>query len=265
MNRVVMKLSTCIALLLLISLLSQPVFAGKLDDFEQDMTEEKKEEEKTPPRHYDDDYDDCGFWACIFRAFFRGVFRGSSHDDNRDDHRHLRQERRRSDYEFSLPRNHVLFPSFRFDGGYQNVESDVRAFDARVELGYSFLAGQGRLTYYNEEDPSDELWLGYLHGLLRLPLGDHIELGAGVGAAILDGENRNGGFSMTSPILIYPTNSVGVEFRPTWSWINENSLDDYELGVVFGSPYASVRAGYRWVRGERVSLDGPFLGCSFRF
>jgi hypothetical protein len=159
----------------------------------------------------------------------------------------------------------VLLPSLRLDGSYQNGQSDVGAFDLRIEGGYDFLAAQGRFTSYMEEEPDDELWLNYIHGILRLSVGEHLTINPGAGAAIVAGNNRNSGFSWTLPVLFYPRKSVGVEFRPVWSWINENTIDDYDVSLVLGSKHAAFRVGYRWVYSDDETLDGPYMGVTFRF
>jgi hypothetical protein len=98
-----------------------------------------------------------------------------------------------------------------------------------------------------------------------MSFGNHVEFDLGLGSSILDGENRKSGFSLTTPVLIHPKEFIGIEFRPTWSTINGNPLDDYDLGIVLSRSYGSLRLGYRWMRSEHESLDGPYFGVSFKF
>jgi hypothetical protein len=190
-------------------------------------------------------------------------------DDDDDDKDHLQVEKsyvKESKVEIKdFLHNRALLPTFRFDGNYQDVESDVRAFDLRSELGSGYYAIQGRVTGYTEDDPSDEFGYMQIHGLFRLPIDDLVEMDFGAGAVFLNGEDRNSGFSLTLPILIYPKESAGVEFRPCWSWINGNTLSDYDLGIVLSRSHVALRLGYRWVRSEHESLDGPYAGLSLRF
>jgi hypothetical protein len=265
---IVLKYIVC--LLCIGMMVVQPAYAGKLDDFEDEATEEDV-------RRYDDDGDGFldGFFGALLRGFFKLLFWRPGDDDYRDDYR--RQPSRSPDprtepyeygeqppgYTYYNPR---LWTSLRLDGSYQNVESDIGAFNLHSELGLAFLGVQGRFTYYREEDPDDHLWLSYIHGLARFPIDNTVQISPGVGAVFLYGENQNSGFSMTVPVLFYPRDWIGVEFRPTWSWINENTLSDHDLGVVLGSQYASFKAGYRWVYTEREeSLDGPYMGVTFQF
>ena len=80
-----------------------------------------------------------------------------------------------------------------------------------------------------------------------------------------NGNDRNTGVSFTTPILFYPADWLGLEFRPTWSEINDNNIDDYDLSVRLGRKYLSARAGYRWMEAGDVSLDGPHIGLSIHF
>jgi hypothetical protein len=246
----------------LVILIGQPIYAGKLDDFEREATEDDDDRQYYVP----DDDDDDSFFEALLGGLFRVLFWSDANEgqQQRDPNR-IRPEYRERSNEQPAYYEPVLLPSFRLDGGYQNVESDIRAGDLRAELGYHILALQGRFTYYDEEEPADGLWLNYVHGLLRVPLGDGVQLAPGIGAIILAGDNRNSGFSLTAPLLFYWHESFGLEFRPTWSWINENEVNDYDIGVVLGSKHAGLRAGYRWVNSDGESLDGPYLGFLVRF
>ena len=59
--------------------------------------------------------------------------------------------------------------------------------------------------------------------------------------------------------------ALGAEFRPSWAEIASTSLTDYEVSLRFGGRFVSIRAGYRWLKAGRVSLDGPVLGASVYF
>ncbi len=254
--------------LLCVLLILQPVYAGTLDDLEEEATDdENRTSQGYQPAHDDDDESLLG---AILHGIFRILFLDHADDDESaysDGHSRVRPESRERGPSriYSPPYNPVLRPSIRLDAAYQNVQSDVRAIDFRAEGGFDFLALQGCFTYYNEENPSDELWLNYVHGLLRLSLGEHLSIQPGAGAVILAGNNRNSGFSLTLPILIYPQDSVGFEFRPTWSWIHNNTINDYDAGLVLGSRNAAFRAGYRWVHSDNETLEGVYMGLTVRF
>lgn len=253
--------------IILVVSLSSPAFSGTLEDFEKDATEKRQ-------HRYDkneDEDEDEGFWVKFFGAIFGGLFGDDADDD--DDYARSFSRNRRINSHSEVPSinlkkqvyNEILLPAFRLDSSYQNVKSDIDALDVRAEAGYGPFAMQGRITRYTEEEPSDELDLIQVHGLFRLPVSDQLQVGLGAGALILDGDNRNSGFSLTAPILVYPREFLGIEFRPAWSKIHENPLNDYDLGLVLSHSHVALRLGYRWVRSENESLDGPYLGFTFRF
>ena len=64
---------------------------------------------------------------------------------------------------------------------------------------------------------------------------------------------------------LYPVPWAGLELRPAWADINGNTIADYELGVVLGPGYVSLRAGYRWTLSPGEALQGPYAGLSLHF
>jgi len=170
-------------------------------------------------------------------------------------------------YVFAKPREigEVLIPFFRLDAAYQNVDSDVDAIDVRAELGYGPVALSIRDTNYQESDPDDELEIFQMHALYRMSFSETFEVDAGLGILTIDGNDQNSGFSLTMPVLIRSTENLGFEFRPSWSSVNGNLIQDYDVGAMFGMRFVSLRAGYRWIESENTSLNGPYLGISIHF
>ena len=159
----------------------------------------------------------------------------------------------------------ALVPFLRLDTMYQEVETDVTARDYLIIVGYGAVGFQVRSTVYEEKEPPDKLRLAEYHALYRMSLGNHVEIDLGAGAMVLKGIQENSGFSVTVPVLIHPSDHYGFEFRPVWSSINENDIQDFDVAVLFGWRYVSVKAGYRWVRSPHQSLDGPEMGVSLRW
>jgi len=159
----------------------------------------------------------------------------------------------------------ALIPVLRIDVTYQNAGSDITAWDYRFEAGYGPVGFQMRRTVYDENAPAASLEVFEYHALYRMSAGSKLEVDLGVGAMILNGLQSNNGYSVTVPILYHPTDFYGLEFRPVWSSINENDIQDFDLAVLFGWRYASVKAGYRWLRSPHQSLDGPEIGIALRW
>lgn len=154
-------------------------------------------------------------------------------------------------------------PTIPFVGlsvSYQIVESDVDGYDARAEGGFGPIAASYRFTRFAEKDPDTELDLSWLHGVLRLSYTRYVEVGLGFGKIFLKGTGSESGFSFTLPLRIEPSEYVGFECRPTWGWINGNTVSDYDLTLRLGVRYVSIRGGYRWTTVGSSTLKGPTVG-----
>ena len=154
----------------------------------------------------------------------------------------------------------ALIPFGSFEGGYQDIEGDVIAWDYRVEFGYACLGMSWRKTYYREDDTDFDLDIAQVHGLYRMTFGEALEMGVGFGSLEIKGEERNSCFSFTTPIRVHLKEGVGVEYRPVWSTIDEERFYDNDLALVLGSRYAFVRLGYRWFYHADESLSGFQFG-----
>ena len=158
-----------------------------------------------------------------------------------------------------------LIPYFRLDYHYQNIESDVDASDIRLVAGYGGLAFMGRKTFLREDEPFDKLRIDQFYGVLRLSFTDYVELGLGFGEYRLVGKNRNSGFSFTMPVTIQAHKNIAVEFIPAWASINNNEIGDYDLGVLIGTNYISLKTGFRWIESPNDHLRGPYVGLSIYY
>jgi hypothetical protein len=157
-----------------------------------------------------------------------------------------------------------LIPFVALNAGYQNVESDVNAMNARLEAGYGPVAVFASWTRYQEDHPDVEMDLVEVYGLYRMSFGEHVEIDMGIGTMDLSGAAERSGMSMTTPLKIQPTPRFGLAFRPAWGWMEEGSISDYELVASVGLPYVALNGGYRWLKNGDASLDGPIVDLQFR-
>lgn len=257
-------------------------FAGKLGDFERSATEERGgadkrsqsqsgREQKGSSSCFDPIVSDVGSVvvsdtvAPAANSCFGGLFvamgEGGANSTKRIDPVEVRPGERID----ARKEGEALIPFLRVDLAYQNVESDVIARDVRAEAGYGAVGFQLRRTVYEEENPPDRLETLQYYLLYRMSFGSFVEVDAGIGSLLLTGKEKNSGLSLTIPVIFHPTDYFGVEFRPAWSTINDNSIHDLDAGVLFGGRYASLRAGYRWFKSGRESLDGPYAGVALRW
>lgn len=172
-------------------------------------------------------------------------------------------------------RGAATMPYVRVDYNWQRINSDLEAEDLRFEAGYKWLAFHGRHTLYSENNPSDELTVNQYYGVLRiggLVEGANLpnaswEAGIGLGVVQhMDDEEKSSG-AITVPLKFYPTEWLGLEFRPAWYRWYEKAIGDYDASASLGWRYVQIRGGYRWLwmQGEGHLLNGPYAGVSFSF
>ena len=166
-----------------------------------------------------------------------------------------------------------LIPRLRVDLSRQRIDHATDAWDLRVEAGDGALGLQGRATRYREEVAGtpgavSRLDFRQAHLLYRMA-GESFEVDLGVGVLQMSGQATHTAFSFTLPVLVHPMPWFGVEYRPAWSTIADNTIRDQELALVLGGPYAALRLGYRRIDSDGGTggaiLQGPFAGLSLRF
>lgn len=242
-------------------------FAGKLDDFEDSATNRGKSDGDHDHDHshksYDDISDEDSSAALALLIVALPVYGGlaSWHrvrpDEVDSDVKEENSSLRRA--------GEALLPFVRVDAAYQLVESDVDAWDLRAELGFGPFAVQARETHYDEGEPDDDLDLVQAHFLWRMTVVKQLEIDLGIGGVVVDGEDTNAGVSGTLPILIHPWDFLGLELRPSWSSVKDNTVSDYDLSLLAGWRFISARAGYRWTKSGGSSLNGPIFGLAARW
>jgi hypothetical protein len=268
-NQMIRRLLCGLAAWLLVVMATVPAaFAGKLDDFEDSATNPGKSDgdHGRDHDHSDKSYDrtsDDDSVALALLIVALPVYGGlASWHRVRPGEPDLEFEEKR------LPARRAgeaLLPFARVDAAYQLVESDVDAWDLRAELGFGPFAVQVRETHYDEGEPDNDLDLVQAHFLWRMTVIKQLEIDAGLGGIVVDGKDTNSGVSGTLPILIHPWDFIGLEFRPSWSSVNDNTVSDYDLSLLAGWRFISARAGYRWTNSGGSSLNGPIFGLAARW
>lgn len=90
-----------------------------------------------------------------------------------------------------------------------------------------------------------------------------MEIDIGGGPYTLQGVGRHPGGTFTIPVRVAATDRLGLEARPSWHFIGENTIRDHTLSARFGGRYAGLTVGYRWVESGSAKLDGPQFGATF--
>jgi hypothetical protein len=227
---------------------ARPAAAGPLSDFEKQATKpdppraaSASEDSPASRTHSDDDSNP------IFDAIAEGAVYGGAASLARVETREPGEP---------------LIPFARGDAGYQYIRGGPSALDMRGEAGWAFLALETRLTSYRDRRTDETLSALSVNGLYRMSFGSQVEIDLGAGSYSLQGEGRHAGSTFTVPIRVAATDWLGLEARPSWHFIGENTIRDHALSVRLGGRYAGFTAGYRWVESGSAKLDGPQIGLS---
>ncbi|WP_419659865.1 hypothetical protein [Desulfosarcina variabilis] len=155
---------------------------------------------------------------------------------------------------------------FRADAAYRFVDKNIYAWDFHVEMCYSVFGISISDSEYYEDEPANELRLTYVHGFLHLPpITDSVDLNVAAGSVTMKGDESNSGYSISLPVRINLRKYLFLEVRPVWSWIHHSPIKDCEVCITAGHENISAKVGYRFVASENESLDGPFIGLTFKF
>ncbi len=165
-------------------------------------------------------------------------------------------------------------PYARFDYRWQYLDHDTDANDFLLEAGYKAVAAYGRVTQYHGA-AAEDLDIEQYYGMVRFGGNNDFffseygsfQIGAGIGWYTIRGDQTQDGPAMTIPIVLHPSDWVGVEFRPAWSVVNDKTIGDYDLSVTLGHQFTHLNLGYRWlwVQHEGHWLNGPHAGISVAF
>lgn len=255
-----------IIFILIFSMLTMPPLAAAsdLDEFEEAATTEKTDHESDNKESQAKDDDDCllksvldvvfitAFLGIIFIIIDEGTKISLARIEEGVELEGVKVEPRQT--------GEATLPFFQYEHKYLRVNSDLDARENGLEIGYGPYGFSCRHTEFREENPSDELSLTQYHLLLRISRTSSREFGLGIGSLVMHGNDDNSGLSLTFPIKLYPSDSLGVRFKPTFSWINGNAIDEYDLSLAYTKRYASLQLGYRALVANGKDLDGPYLG-----
>jgi len=259
----------CLSLLISISLAPFNAVAGKLDSFEDsvsDAPEKTESRDNTDNHNCGADYsrtcedDDDGFLDIVVQIVAYGGV--NSFDRVSQPQPPLTSGYAGNDhYKRARAPGEPLIPFFRQDVVYQPYTSGVSTLDYRFEAGYAAFAFAVNRTNYMERDPNDSLTLTRIYGAYRMSFGSSVELDLGAGTFYIEGNDQNSYSYFTMPVLIHPWKMFGFEFRPAWA----GNVSDHDMAVLINHRFFSLKLGYRILATHTQSLKGPYFGISARY
>lgn len=264
--------TSCITNLLLICaiiistlIITPPVSASDLDDFEAAATTDNSQQTSDDQTKKDDNNPLDKFFTDLFGDIFNcmtclayeGAKMSYARVGGKTDIDPTTIEIRQT--------GEPTLPYFQMDYKYMHINSEISALDSCLEFGNGPFGFECRNTYFTEINPSDNLTLTQYHLLLRMSPNRSQEYGIGIGMINLCGNEQNSGFSLTFPIKIYPNPTFGIRFKPTYSWINGNFINDNDLSFALTERFGSLELGYRFLETNGKNLDGSYIGLALHY
>ena len=159
-----------------------------------------------------------------------------------------------------------IIPIVRVDAAYHNVtDADVHALDHSFEIGWGPVALELNHTHYWEEEPADDLNIFQAALLCRMAASPNFEIDVAIGDMYMQGDSSTNGFLIGFPVRWWLSDNVGVEGRLMWASLSGGSITDHRIGGVLRYKLISLIAGYRRRESGDASLNGPYVGLSFRY
>lgn len=162
----------------------------------------------------------------------------------------------------SLYRNdgEPLIPFVRYDFAYQRASANISAHINRFEGGYGPLALYLEGYTFNERSPDSTLEIQRQMILYRMS-GQRAEIDIGLGKSIIVGRLRTeiNALSMRGRFML--DDNLSIDVQPIWG----DRMNDYELTLLYGRQFGSLKIGYRSLASPGTSLRGPFAGFALYF
>lgn len=285
-----MKFSKYILLFSIIISLQFNLFAGKLDDFEEDVTKEKENEEVVVEKD-----EDSNIFVDILVGVAKFIFTMSAeYSDFRvsdieeydiietDDGNIIRikseitegftiesEVTEKEFYKSARKKGEPLIPFAEFSANYSYIESDISSATFAMELGkgrYGFRVNSTLFLEKIEEDnTTDKMYATNVSLLFRGSFGTHVEIDFAPGWFFLNGNSRTDGFAFSFPIRIQFSDHISALFRPGINFIKKDVISDMDSQISYFNNQFSVNLGYRSLSTPNYTLAGPYLGISYRF
>lgn len=256
--------------------------AGKLDDFEADVTGQP-----SPPsssgsgsqagssgqgsspsssdgRYYHDHYYNDDYYD---NRYYRGrrYLEVDSYGGRGTDHRDEREKQ--SWPEFRSRKDSLLSPNFRLDLGIGDIDNTLDLSEHQIEAGSGSFSLSYRSTKLEEHGPlniTDSLRFISTLVNYRHRIGD-FAVDFGIGRFNWKGNNRFTENAWSLAARWHHDRKFVLEYRYLDVLGSDLSFDDQEINVLLGSDQISLRLGYRSFGGRTMDLNGPQAGIVMHF
>lgn len=252
------------AVLAVMSVVSRPAWAGKLDDFSDAPSQDSSTSTSSDSSSSDDI-----LASAIIDLFFASLFAQSTVAASGDPLGSLQANTRgnlqgqtlkevhhnlRHNYSFALP-------TFRLDGIYFYDADGIHAFRVKGEGGYLMIAADVDYTRFYEG--SSRLNNFATHGLFRIPLQtEFAQLDVALGYRRIWGTQVHQGFDLGIPFYLNFSRWVQMDLRYYVTFLGDKlPIQEFDAGIAGKYKWIGARAGYRYLKVKGASpIQGPELG-----
>jgi len=261
------------ALILAFLLCSQQASAGKLGDFEADISKSKSGGSQKDTHSSYECYS-CGsssvsdsFFDALFEGIFTALVDGTADIIAQGGNNSQQRVNENTDHtELSLRKHgEILIPYYRLNLNFQRIDDDISAIDLKMELGKGPVAFELRTTQFSDDSDDSNLNYSQIQYLHRMSFGNSTGINLGIGYGRLKGDSIFDGLVLSLPMLFKVSENFGLEFRPLYFNADDVDITELDASVLYTHRKLAFRAGYRSIQSDNVDISGPYLGMDFIF
>lgn len=240
-----------ITVILILTFISGGLWAkekkGKLDSFEEKVSEPQKTGEGKPATGYATQ----GIMETFATFFLMGlVSSGASMSE--------------SFHELKAADSPAL-PTVRIEPNYQYVFNGVHGISGNVELGYLMFGVDANYIYYWEKAARDNIHMVSGHLLLRTLFLRLMQANLALGVRYFDGNNSHTGFDLGFPVYFFFTKHFIWDIKPYITFLKGRDIYEISSGLSYKYKMFGVRAAYRAISVTGETLHGPQIGAFFQW
>ncbi|VAW61290.1 hypothetical protein MNBD_GAMMA11-2404 [hydrothermal vent metagenome] len=252
---------------------SAQISAGKLADFENDISRSKSERSQDRTSSSSKCHS-CGstslsdsFFDALFEGILTGLVDGTAEIIAEGSDNSQQRVNKNADHtELSLRKHgEILIPYYRLNLNFQRIDSDIDGYDVKMEFGKGPFGLELRATRYKDDTTNEDLNYSQLQYFHRMSFGNSTGVNLGLGYGRLKGNTLFDGFILSLPILYKASDNVGFELRPLYFNASGVDITELDASILYTHRKLAFRAGYRSIQSDNVDISGFYLGMDFIF
>jgi len=252
---------------------SAQISAGKLGDFEADISRSKSERSQDNT-HSSSQCHSCdstslsdSFFDTLFEGMLTILIDGTAEAIVEGSENSQQRVNENADHtELSLRKHgEILIPYYRLNLNFQRIDSDIDGYDVKMEFGKGPFGLELRSTRYKDSATNEDLNYSQLQYFHRMSFGNSTGINLGLGYGRLKGSTLFDGLILSLPVLFKVSDNVGFELRPVYFNASGVDITEVDTSVLYTHRKLAFRSGYRSIQSDNVDISGFYLGMDFIF